>query len=303
MAGKGNKCIKNCGRQVSHAGNTCGTFNKASGTENCNSSNRSSSSLCINECGSRVSYKGNMCLTCAEAQGLSSGDVTGQSKARNAIKRDANDAAVAKYERLYSDVDNSIGAQAKAVAVAKSDLADKLSVIKKDIPERIITASIFFASEGRGHFVIHEGRESSLSNVSGKVECKKSIVKLVDRDGVSYWRNLDPNERKTIGPDAVDIYDATTSKTIANHVEWQVQLHVRDVLPDNVKLLQVRPGAGGCKGKPPYKVGVRFIVHNKYGNLPLGAIIKSGIPSGTEHISEAEKQASKKQRTLGEFFS
>ena len=79
--------------------------------------------------------------------------------------------------------------------------------------------------------------------------------------------------------------------------------HVQNDLPDNAKLLQVKPGAGRCQGEPPYKVGVRFIVHDKHGNLPLDAIPKRGIPSRTEHISEAEKHASKKQRTLGEFFS
>jgi hypothetical protein len=240
-----------------------------------------------------------------EAQGLLSGNITGKNKAQDAIKRVADNAAVAvaKYERLHADVDNSIGAQAKAVGVAKSDLADKLSVIKKDNPERNITASIFVASEGRGHSVIHEGRESSLSQISGKDNRKQSIVKLVDRDGVTYWRNLNGNERRYIGNDATCLYDAKTSKIIANHVEWEVQLHVQNDLPDNVKLLQVKPGTGGCQGEPPYKVGVRFIVHDKHGNLPLDAIPKRGIPSGTEHISEAEKHASKKQRTLGEFFS
>ena len=210
---------------------------------------------------------------------------------------------MAEYERLHADVDNSIGAQAKAVAVAKSEFTDLLSAIQTGNPERIIMASIFVASEGRGHSVIHEGRESSLSQLRGKVDRKNSIVKLVDHDGVTYWRNLDSKERMYIGPDAVDIDDATTSKINANHVEHQVQLHIRDDLPDNVKLLQVKPGAGGCHGEPPYKVGVHFIVQDKHGNLPLGAITKSGIPSGTEHISEAEKHASKKQRTLREFFS
>ena len=66
---------------------------------------------------------------------------------------------------------------------------------------------------------------------------KSSFVKLENCDGATYWRTLDPNERKTIGLDSVDIYDATTSKNIANHVEWQVQLHIRDVLPDNGMLL------------------------------------------------------------------
>jgi hypothetical protein len=97
---------------------------------------------------------------------------------------------------------------------------------------------------------------------------------------------------------SVSLY-ATTSKIIANHVEWQVQLHVRDVLPDNGKLLQVKPGSGGCQGLPPYKVGARFIVHKQDGNLPLGAILKSEIPPGTAHISE--KPASKK-RSLMDYF-
>jgi hypothetical protein len=117
MAGKGCKCIKNCGRWVSHVGNTCGTCKKASGTENCNSSNRYSSKLCINECGSQVSCKGNMCLTCAEAQGLSTGNVTGQSRANSkaykGIRRDAAIAAAAEYESLHSNFDNSSRAQAR----------------------------------------------------------------------------------------------------------------------------------------------------------------------------------------------
>jgi hypothetical protein len=64
-------------------------------------------------------------------------------------------------------------------------------------------------------------------------------------------------------------------------------------------LLQVRPGAGGCQGLPPYKVGVRFIVHDKHGNLPMGAILTSEIPPGTAHISE--KPASIK-RSLMDYF-
>jgi hypothetical protein len=51
---------------------------------------------------------------------------------------------------------------------------------------------------------------------------KSSIVKVENRDRATYWRNINPNERKTIGPEAVDIYDATSSKKFANRVEWQV---------------------------------------------------------------------------------
>ncbi len=57
------------------------------------------------------------------------------------------------------------------------------------------------ASKGRGHLVLHEGRESSFGSKK-----QGSIVKLeTNRDGATYWRNLDPNEHKTIGLDAVDI--------------------------------------------------------------------------------------------------
>ncbi len=76
-------------------------------------------------------------------------------------------------------------------------------------------------------------------------------------------------------------------------------MHVRDVLPGIVMLMQVKPGSGGCQGLPPYKVGAGFIVHDKHCNLPLGAILKGEIPPGTAHVSE--KPASKK-RSLMDYF-
>jgi len=166
-----------------------------------------------------------MCLPCAEAQGLSSGDITGKKKANNkaydGIRRDATIAAATEYESLHSNVDNSSRAQVNALAVAITNLTVELAAIKAKKLGYDVTASIFVASKGRGHLVLHEGRESSFGSKK-----QGSIVKLDHHDGATYWRNLDPNERKFIGPDAVDIYDATTSKVIANYVEWQVQLHV-----------------------------------------------------------------------------
>jgi hypothetical protein len=177
---------------------------------------------------------------------LTSGDITGKLKAFNGIRSDAATATAAKYERLYSNVDNSSKAQAKALAVVKTNLTVKLAAVQAKNPGHVVTASVFVASKGRGHLVLHEGRESSLKQ-GNRQGC---IVKLENHDGATYWRNLDHNERKFIGPDAVDIYNATTSKVTANHVEWEVQLNVRDVLPDNGMLLQVKPGSGGCQGLP-----------------------------------------------------
>ena len=218
MGGKGNNCIKNCDRQVSHKGNTCGTCMEASGKENCNSGNHNSGQPCINKCGKRVAYKGNMCFTCTEAQGLSSGDITGKlkvyTKAYKGNRRDATNAAAAVYESLHSNVDKSSKAQANAVAVATANFTVKLAAIQAKNPGHDVTASIFVASEGADHLVLHKGRVSSLVS-----KTQGSFVKFENRDRVTYWRNLDPNERNTIGPDAVDIYDATSSKIIANHVE------------------------------------------------------------------------------------
>ncbi len=59
-----------------------------------------------------------MCLPCTESQELPNGDITGKLKANSGIRRDAANATAAKYKRLYSNVDNSIRAHAKALAVA-----------------------------------------------------------------------------------------------------------------------------------------------------------------------------------------
>jgi len=49
---------------------------------------------------------------------LPNGDITGKLKANSEIRRDAANATAAKYKRLYSNVDNSIRAHVKALAVA-----------------------------------------------------------------------------------------------------------------------------------------------------------------------------------------
>ncbi len=104
-------------------------------------------------------------------------------------------------ERLHSNVDNSSRAQANAVAVPTTNFTVKRAAIQAKNPGHDVTTSIFVASKGRGHLVLHEGRESSFGSKK-----QGSIVKLeTNRDGATYWRNLDPNEHKTIGLDAVDI--------------------------------------------------------------------------------------------------
>ena len=104
---------------------------------------------------------GNMFLPCAEAQELPNGNITGKLKTpSNGIRRDAATAAAAEYERLYSNVDNSIRAHVKALVVEKNNLTVKLAAIQAKNPGHYIRASIFVASKGRGQLVLHEGKES-----------------------------------------------------------------------------------------------------------------------------------------------
>ncbi len=69
------------------------------------------------------------------------------------------------------------------------------------------------------------------------------------------------------------------------------------------RLSQALEDARACR-LPPYKVGARFIVHDKHSNLPLGAILKSEIPSGTAHISEkpASTEPASKKRSLMYYY-
>jgi hypothetical protein len=117
-----------------------------------------------------------MCLPCTEAQELSGGNITEKSKAEKGIRRDAVNAAAAKYKSLYSNVDSSSRAQVKALAVVTTNFTFKLAAIQAKKPGHDITASIFVASKGRGHLVLHEGRESSL-------KCCKKMPSFICQTG------------------------------------------------------------------------------------------------------------------------
>ena len=74
-----------------------------------------------------------MCLPCTESQELSGGNITKKSKAKKGIRRDAVIAAAAKYKSLYSNVDSSCRAQAKALAVVTTNFTFKLAAIQAKI--------------------------------------------------------------------------------------------------------------------------------------------------------------------------
>jgi hypothetical protein len=64
----------------------------------------------------------------------------------------------------------------------KTNLTVKLAAVQAKNPGHVVTASVFVASKGRGHLVLHEGRESSLKQ-GNRQGC---IVKLENHDGATY---------------------------------------------------------------------------------------------------------------------
>ena len=87
---------------------------------------------------------------------MPNGDITGKLKANSGIRRDAATAAAAEYKNVHSNVNNSSRAQVYALAVAITNLTVELAAINAKNPGYDVTASIFVASEGCGHLVLHE---------------------------------------------------------------------------------------------------------------------------------------------------
>ena len=66
-------------------------------------------------------------------------------------------------------------------------------------------------------------------------------------------------------------------------MEEELHLHVQslELIDKKITLLQSRAGNGGCMTAGPFRVGVRFIVHEEDGSLPLSlTIFRDAIPEG-----------------------
>ena len=156
--------------------------------------------------------------------------------------------------------------------------------ISKVYPERKITISVVAHSNSSRVTFNQECCDGSL--VGGKkkgVYRKFKIVRLDVKHDIACWRGLLKDERNALSFHQGSEVFLSENPYIADHVEEQLHLHVQSLesSDEKITLLQIKAGNGGCMSDGPYRVGVRFIVHEEDGSLPLPrAIFRDGIPPG-----------------------
>ena len=160
--------------------------------------------------------------------------------------------------------------------------------ISEVYPERKVTISV----------VIHSGA----SSVSFKQECcdgslvdrkkrsgyrKFKIVLLDFKHEIACWRGLLADERRAISVHQGSKVFFSDNRYLAKHVEEELHRHVQslELTDKKITLLQSRAGNGGCMAAGPFRVGVRFIVHEEDGSFSLSrAIFWDAIPEGTPNF-------------------
>jgi len=149
---------------------------------------------------------------------------------------------------------------------------------------RNITASIF---EHSGQAV----RSNIASLIGDGAYSKNRMPGLMKTgfyaNGARWWGCLNTNERKDIAPSATLVYGVGDSITLAKHVEHGLHMHVLDQKGcGGVFLLQRIAGRGGPMAGGPYKIGVRFIVHEEDGSYLNGYVEFGTIPKTTPHFKK-----------------
>jgi hypothetical protein len=177
-----------------------------------------------------------------------------------------------------------------AYIAGKAPFDAEFREISKVYPERKITISVVTHSYGSTVSFNQECCDGSL--VGGKkkgVYRKFKIVRLDVKHDIACWRGLLKDERNALSFHQGSEVFLSENPYIANHVEEQLHLHVQSLesSEEKITLLQIKAGNGGCMSEGPYRVGVRFIVHEEDGSLPLPrAIFRDAIPPGMPNFHD-----------------
>jgi len=139
-----------------------------------------------------------------------------------------------------------------------------------------LAVNVFGASSGsRGYTIKLEGEKSVLTTRGYDTP---AIVAKTDEGGIRagprgaqgvaewcerkkfYWRALDPDERRAVGTEAIELHCCGASTALSRWVESAVQRHVDELVTHDhtLKKLWRVTGAGAPQGTGPYKVGARF---------------------------------------------
>ncbi len=161
--------------------------------------------------------------------------------------------------------------------------------ISEVYPERKVTISVVVHSDSSSVSFNKECCDGSL--VGGKKKSgyrKFKIVRLDFKHGIDCWRGLWTDKRQTLSVHQGSEVFFSDNRYLAEHVEEKLHLHVQslELFDEKITLLQSRVGNGGCMSAGPFRVGVRFIVHEEDGSLPLPrAIFRDDIPEGMPNFN------------------
>jgi hypothetical protein len=151
-------------------------------------------------------------------------------------------------------------------------------------PERKVTISVVVHSKASSVNFKHECCNGSLVGGKKKSGYRKFKIVLLDfKHEVACWRGLLADERRAISVHQGSEVFFSANPYIADHVEKELHLHVQSLesSDEKITLLKSRAGNGGCMTAGPFWVGLRFIIHEEDGSLPLsGAIFRESIPEG-----------------------
>ena len=175
--------------------------------------------------------------------------------------------------------------------------------ISKAYPERKVTISVAVHSEASKVSFNQECCDGSLVGGKKKSGYRKFKIVLLDfKHEVACWRGLLADESRAISVHQGSEVFFLANPYIADHVEKELHLHVQSLESSDKKitLLQSRAGNGGCMTAGPVRVGLRFIVHEEDGSLPLsGAIfcdsITEGMPNFHDVVDPAKPRAVKRK--------
>ena len=162
--------------------------------------------------------------------------------------------------------------------------------ISEVYPERKVTISVVVHSDSSSVSFNKECCDGSL--VGGKKKSghrKFKIVRLDFKHGIACWRGLRTDECRALGVHQGSEVFFSDNRYLAEHVEEKLHLHVQSLesSDEKITLLQSRVGNGGCMSAGPFRVGVRFIVHEEDGSLPLPrAIFRDAIPPGMPNFHD-----------------
>ena len=249
---------------------------------------------CPEECPdrNRVAAKGRICAQCV----IRTGRPNPPESSSEEVKRRKRELYALKPKPIALRPDRILYPYPTPVEKNTAYIAGKAAFdaefreISKVYPERKITISVVAHSYGSKVTFNQKCCDGSL--VGGKkkgVYRKFKIVRLDVKHDIACWRGLLLDERNALSFHQGSEVFISENPYIADHVEEQLHLHVQSLesSDEKITLLQSIAGNGGCMSAGPFRVGVRFIVHEEDGSLPLPrAIFRDAIPPGMPNFHD-----------------